>query len=68
MRQYADVDTREDSMTTLDPMDEIRAVAVQYENYLALSRVADVSVLETASSLEFYEPRSAPLTVTISQR
>ena len=55
-------------MTTLDPMDEIQAVTAQYQNYLALARVADVSVLETASTFEFYEPRSAPLTVTISRR
>ena len=55
-------------MTTLDPMDEIESVAVQYENYLALARVADLSVLETTSSCEFYEPRPAPLTLTISRR
>lgn len=52
-------------MTTRDADDQLRNLAQQYDEYLVLSKVAEVPSLLELSEPEFFAPKPAPLTLTM---
>lgn len=52
---------------TLNPADELLSVSVQYQTYLTLAGLTEIPVDGTAVTSEFYEPRPAPLTLTLTR-
>jgi hypothetical protein len=59
------VEIRGAAMTPTDPSLELQSVAARYEDYLVLARITDIPRYDPAP-VEFYEPRPAPLTLTIT--